>query len=96
MSCYDIAKDNWENDYPKLIEVRSYAGACALQAKVYVFCGMNQDTYLNSIEVISETSLFPRSADGWLLIEVLQNNLSPRLCTAVAPLNDTDIAILGG
>jgi len=51
---------------------------------------------LNSIEVISETSLVSESNVRWQLIDVPKNILSPRYRPAVAPLNESEIAILGG
>ena len=46
--------------------------------------------------MISETSLLTLSNALWKLIEVPESNLTPRGYTAVSPINDTDIAILGG
>ena len=51
---------------------------------------------MNSIEVISETSLVSESNVRWQLIDVPKNILSPRYRPAVAPLNESEIAILGG
>ena len=42
------------------------------------------------------TSLFSQTTACWLLIEVAKNILSPRNRLAVAPINDNEIAILGG
>ena len=61
VSKYDIASDTWESDYPGLIQARENASACVLQKNVYVFCGYNYFKELNTIEVISETYLFPQS-----------------------------------
>ena len=65
---------------------------------IYVFCGgdENYKDYLNSIEVISETSLVQNSTATWQLIEVPQNILIPREFPGVAPMNDTEIVIMGG
>ena len=51
------------------------------------------DGYSKTIEVISETYLVPHSTARWSLI---RNNLTPRACPAVTPINDTDILICGG
>ena len=93
---YDIASNAWNDGHPLLIEARSRASACVLQGTVYVFCGESIYGVINSIEAISETSLFPNSAAKWLLIEVPENILAPRFYHAVAPINATEIAILGG
>ena len=58
VSCYDIASDTWEGLNAKLNIARSGHSACALKKMIYVFSGCNGDyKRLNSIEVISETSL---------------------------------------
>ena len=99
VSKYDIATDSWLVGLPPLNKARERASACALKAKIYVFCG-KEGSYalsdLNSIEVISETSLVPNSTACWQLIEVSKNILTRRVFPAVAPLNETEIAILGG
>ena len=51
---------------------------------------------LNSIEMISESSLLANATTLWQLIDVAENILTKRHAPAVAPLNDTEIAILGG
>ena len=53
-------------------------------------------SYLNSIYVISETSLIQKSTATWQLIEVPQNILIPREFPAVVPINDTEITIISG
>ena len=77
VSCYDIDKDKWLDQIPPLNKARMYASACVLNATAYVFCGKGSGKRsLNSIEVISETSLFSQSTDRWLLIAVHQNILA--------------------
>ena len=46
--------------------------------------------------MISETSIVPWSIARWLLIEVPWNILKPRYAAVVAPINDAEIAVLGG
>ena len=46
--------------------------------------------------MISESSLLANATTLWQLINVAENILTPRTVPAVAPLNDTEIAILGG
>ena len=66
--------------------------------KIYLNSGIIPYTkdYLNLIEVISETSLVQNSTATWQLIEVPQNILIPREFPGVAPMNDTEIVIMGG
>lgn len=98
VSCYDIINDTWYVGYPKLNKTRFGASACVLGAKFYVFCGGIDYSLCkrNSIEKISESTLFPHSAARWELIEVRSNILSPRYAAGVAPLNEKEIVILGG
>ena len=46
--------------------------------------------------MISETSLVQNSKATWLLLEMPQNILICCKWTAVAPINDTEITIMGG
>ena len=46
--------------------------------------------------MISESSLLANATTLWQLIDVAENILTKRLAPAVAPLNNTEIAILGG
>ena len=69
VSKYDIANDTWESGLPELIEKRWFASACALQEKIYVFCGWNGYFHKHiPIEMISETALLSHSQARWQLI----------------------------
>ena len=46
--------------------------------------------------MISETTLVQNSTATWQLIEINQEILIPRNFFAVAPINDTEITIIGG
>ena len=96
VSYYDITTDTWEGISSKLNIARCAHSACTLQGIVYVFCGTNGYTHLNSIEMISETSLVQNSTALWQIIEIPQNILIPCKFLAVAPINDTEISIMGG
>ena len=95
VSYYDIAGNTWKGLKAKLNIARIAHSACTLNGIVYVFCGYGDD-YLNSIEMISESSLLANATTLWQLINVAENILTKRSTPAVAPLNDTEIAILGG
>ena len=95
VSYYDIAGNTWKGLKAKLNIARWFHSACTLNGIVYVFCGSTGD-YVNSIEMISESSLLANATTLWQLIDVAENILTKRCYTAVAPLNDTEIAILGG
>ena len=68
VSSYDIKRDTWQIDLPKLNTARDAASACVLKANVYVFCGMDDYRAMNTIEVISEFSIFSESTATWSLI----------------------------
>ena len=87
-STYDINSNTWTVNLPKLNTARKCASACVLQAFVYIFFGWHSLGNLNSIEIISIASLFPKSIARWLLINLPQNVLTPRIYPAVAPIND--------
>ena len=97
MSYYDIFSNTWKRLNAELNESRVTSSACTLKGIVYVFYG-NDFLYreLNSIEMIAESSLLSNSTATWELIDVPQKDLGPCSFLAVAPLNDTEIAILGG
>ena len=95
VSYYDIAGNTWKGLKAKLNIARHCHSACTLNGIVYVFCGSNS-SWLNSIEMISESSLLANATTLWQLINVAENILTPHDHTAVAPLNDTEIAILDG
>ena len=42
------------------------------------------------------SALVPQSTARWELIQVPQDNLSPRAVPAVTPINDNEIVIMGG
>ena len=82
----------------KLNTARADASACVLKGIVYVFCGTvtGYPYCINSIEAISETLLVSKVKACWQLIETPLNILAPRSICLVAPINDNEIAILGG
>ena len=96
VSYYDIAGDTWKGLKAELNIARSSHSACTLNGIVYVFCGLGGRYPINSIEMISESSLLANATTLWQLIKVAENILTKRCLPAVAPLNDTEIAILGG
>ena len=95
VSYYDIAGNTWKGLKAELNIARLLHSVCTLNGIVYVFCG-GTNVYLNSIEMISESSLLANATTLWQLINVAENILTKRADPAVAPLNDTEIAILGG
>ena len=96
VSYYEIARNTWKGLNPKLNVARFLHSACTLNGIVYVFCGGDGRVCLNSIEMISESTLLANATTLWQLINLAEDILTKRAFPAVAPLNDTEIAILGG
>ena len=96
VSYYDIASNTWKELNAILNKARYGHSACTLNGIVYVFCGWDGIYNLNSIEMITESTLLANATTLWHLINVAENILIKRTYPAVAPLNDTEIAILGG
>ena len=96
VASHNLKTNTWSVNLSQLNEARFAASACLLAGNAYVFAGKNSDTHLNSIEKIAADSLFSNGPDCWTLIKVPQDVFTPCTNTAVAPLNDTEIAILGG
>lgn len=101
VSRYNIMKDRWEPGTPKLRVARHLAAACSLGDKIFAFAGVNaSDKYLNSIEMLK----VPRHSDygaawyeaAWESIQLPKKEFVPRRNPVVIPLNDREIAILGG
>ena len=96
VSCHDLVTNIWLVDLPKINQARSNASGCYLPAYVYIFAGYTKDESINNIEKIASISLYSNCKEHWQLIEIPQNIFTPRQNPAVAPLNDTDIVIMGG
>ena len=97
VSSYNLTSDVWVNNLSPLNRARMNAAACYLTGNVYVFAGADGGSPLNSIEKIVASNLLSNNQDAsWQLIEVPQSIAIFRYSSAVAPLNDTEIAILGG
>ena len=97
VSYYDIVRNTWKGLNTKLNIGRTNHSASTLHGIVYVFCGTDgRYNDLNSIEMISESTLLANARSLWQLINVAENILSKRSLQAVAPFNGTEIAILGG
>ena len=96
VSCFNLARNIWSSKLRSLNEARGNPSACSIQGHVFVFGGWNGGRAINTIEKISQVDLKPDSAIPWQLINVPPNVFPARQNPAVAPLNDTEIVILGG
>lgn len=87
---YNLETNKWRNG-PNLNVARRYHSSCSLRDNIYAIGGTNdQDEYFSSIEILE----ILRPQQRWVL--VYQNAFSPRMCTAVIPIEDSQFVIIGG
>ena len=94
VSRYNIAEDQWELGTPDLNVGRVFASACSIRDSVFVFAGINKSTYLNSVERLKVPQIYIGAV--WELISLPEEVFASRLFPVVVPLNESDIAVLGG
>ena len=95
VSRYNIVKDHWEPGTPALHLKRSLAAACCIGDSIFVFAGYDGSKHLNSVEKLNVPAI-ASGQTGWELIELPEEVFAPRIYPAVVPLNESEIAILGG
>jgi len=69
-----------------LNEARAYHGSCVLNRVVYVFCGMDNGTYLNSVE----------RWDGGMFWDLIDTNIPVRTSCGAIAVNYDEIIVFGG
>ena len=89
---YSIDQDSW-HDAAKLNVARFQHSSCALESKIYVFCGRTDDELLNSIEMLDTKN---QQAKWWSLIESFSHLFDAIVDPAAVPISEKEIAILGG
>ena len=74
-----------------------FSAAYSLQEKVYVFCDVmyKMENFINVLHKPG-ASLSSQDPPRWQVIDVPQDVMSYRRWVSFAPLNSTEIAILGG
>ena len=79
---------------------RTQFGSCVLENNIYIFCGRtSQNVYLSSIECLEVEFTMAkqrRIVNTWQLAEIDEDEFPPRISMLVAPLNLSEILILGG
>ena len=71
--------------------------SCFIDGKLYVFCGINANKDpINSIELLENACGLLNAIRPWQLIDMSSQQLAPRWMAATAPINDSEIAIVGG
>ena len=92
---YDVQKNQWE-DMPFLNEGRMSHSSCFLEDKIYVFSGRNAQGLIISIESLKiTTDPTQQLTKNWTSIPTV-DEFSPREASLCAPLNESEIVILGG
>ena len=94
---YDVERVVWKRA-PDLNIARAAHSGCSLGEKTYVFCGAtNGRKAINSIESLNAEELIAGSSRlEWNLIEVPVETLAPRWGLIIAPINETEIVVMGG
>ena len=69
VSCYNIAKDQWEQGTSRLNVSRSKSAACSLGDSVFVFAGDGTEGRVNSVERINVPAIGNDGA-AWELIQL--------------------------
>ena len=90
---YSLAEDRWEEIAP--LESIGSLQACSLGDKVYTFSYCEEDNYINVL-YNPAASITSQDPPFWLVIDIPQNVLSIRHSVSLAPLNSTEIVVLGG
>ena len=78
---------------------RNYNTSCALEDRIYTFCGFNNGIHLNCIEWISAPSVISGESldtNYWELIRPSHHDFRPRENPMVCPISPTELIIMGG
>ena len=97
---YNIETDTW-SIAPPLIEGRKLASSCILNGHIYVYGGERADaSFLSSVEVINAQAAIREDFDEEFLLnarwETIELSVPGRARCVFAPINGSQIAILGG
>jgi hypothetical protein len=82
---------------PSLQVTRRVAAACTIGDNIFIFAGYDSDNFkhLFSVEKLNIAEIAGGRA-AWELIQLPEEVFAPRTALAVIPLNESEIAILGG
>ena len=94
---YNIEKLVWKRA-PDLNVARAAHSGCSIGEKTYVFAGAtNGRKAINSIESLNAEALIAgTSRIEWTLIEIPVEAFAPRWGLIAAPINATEIVVMGG
>ena len=93
---FDLQANRWEG-LPNMKIHREGHSSCSIDGNLYVFCGINANKMpINSIEVLDDACSALDLIQGWREIQVSEAILTPRWVPACVPVNEDQIAIIGG
>ena len=75
---------------------RQNASGCCLGDKIYIFCGFNEPSYEDTIEVLDARNLLAGSRATWALLDVIAGQIPKCSLPLVQPVGPFEILILGG
>ena len=93
---YDLQGARWEA-LPNMKNHREGHSSYSIDGNLYVFCGINASKEpINSIEVLDDACSALDLIQAWREINVSQQTLVPRWMAACVPINEDQIAVIGG
>ena len=92
---YNVSADTWE-DLPNMNVHREGHASCFLANRLYVFCGVNASKEPCNVVEYLDNATGNVSGNSWAQLQLDASVLAPRWLSAATPLNDTEIAIIGG
>lgn len=96
---FDIQGNSWEK-LPDLNIPRHAHASTSIDGNLYVFCGLSvtqqAEDAISSIEVLDDACAALDLISMWRVITLAPSVLPSRFYPATAPINDDQIAIIGG
>ena len=96
---FDIQGNSWEK-LPDLNIPRHAHASTSVDGNLYVFCGLSVtqqgEDAISTIEVLDDACSALDLISMWRVITLAPSVLAPRFYTAVAQVNEDQIAIIGG
>ena len=93
---YDIGQDKWVAG-PAMNQARKNHAMCVLGNYIYVFSGVNNAGFLNSIERLDASAVVSGRSARWEIVKLSAGNTIPaRGVPLVAPWSSNEVIYLGG
>lgn len=95
VSHHNLTDNKWTHTIAKLNTPRRSAGGCFIKGIVYIVGGHSDSKPLNCIERINAVRIV-ENQPKWQHIKLAEDVFVPTAYPSVAPLNDSELVILGG